>query len=195
MAAIGNIKTKAGTDETKGGFYVQALSGDFHIDTYKTNMFSETYTKISCKGTPAESDQALPYADAGHHGIEINSPDGIHLDAKNISMDGTTNLSLSGGTIGLKSAGDVGITGGTVGIDDVVRMAEGRGTSTANSTFSATDGARSVQKPLKDAQISVQEVATVVSPGELPKSKAQKPAVVKRSSTFITSTMSIGEGE
>jgi len=195
MAAIGNIKTKAGTDETKGGFYVQALHGDLHLDSYKANMFTETYTKISSKGTPAESDQALPYADAGHHGIEINSPDGIHLDAKNISMDGTTNLSLSGGTIGLKSAGDVGITGGTVGIDDVVRMAEGRGTSTANSTFSATDGARSVQKPLKDAQISVQEVATVVSPGELPKSKAQKPAVVKRSSTFITSTMSIGEGE
>jgi len=196
VGAVGNIKIKAGTEETKGGFYVQSLHGDMHLDSYKANIFSETYTKISSKGTPAVSNQTVPYADAGHHGIEINSLSTLHLDAKHLSADGTTALSLNGGVIGIKSAGDIGIAstgGGTVGIDDFVKMANGDGTSTANSTFSTTDGARSTQKPNKSSYVSETEVVSVVSPGVLPASKAKVSPVIKRLKAFITGIMPTGE--
>ncbi len=189
MGAKGSMKFKTGDSETLGGFYVQALDGDFHIDTYKTNMLSKTYTKISSEGTPCVSEQVLPYPDSGHKGVEINSADLVHIEAPKASMTGTDALSLDGGVIGIKSSGNVGITGGTVGIDDTVRMAEGNGTGTANSTYSTTDGNRATQKPKKDAQVSVTEVATVMSPGELPKSRAQRTPVIQRVTEFITGLM------
>ena len=189
MGAKGSMKFKTGDSETLGGFYVQALDGDFHIDSYKANMFTESYTKISSKGTPAESEQVLPYPDAGHKGVEINSADLVHIEAPKESMTGTDALSLDGGVIGIKSSGNVGISGGTVGIDDTVRMAEGNGSGTANSTYSTTDGNRATQKPKKDAQVSVTEVATVMSPGELPKSRAQRTPVIQRVTEFITGLM------
>jgi hypothetical protein len=193
MGAKGNMKFATGDEETKGGFYVQALSGDFHIDSYKANMFTESYTKISSNATPAVSTQLLPYADAGHKGIEINSVDMVHIEAPHVSATGTTALSLDGGVIGLKSSGDVGISGGTVGIDSTVRMAEGAGSGTADSTYGTTDGNRSAQKPFMDAQESVQEIASVVSPGELPKSRAARTPVVQRVKAFITGLMDIGD--
>jgi hypothetical protein len=197
------MKFATGDDDTKGGFYVQALSGDFHIDSYKSNMFTECYTKISSKGTPAVSDQTLPYVDADHHGIEINSPDIIHLEAKNLSGKGTEKLSFEGvdiasmtakkvdvvasaGTINLKSSGNASLDGALVHL--------GMGTQeSASGTVSNINSTRGAQVALKDARESVQEKATVVSPGELPKSRAVKSAVVKRVKSFITGLMDIGD--
>ena len=193
MGAKGNMKFATGDDETKGGFYVQALSGDLHLDAYKTNMFSETYTKITAKGTAAESEQLLPYADAGHFGIEINSPKLIHLDSGNISLNSLDKIHIgAASSVGIK-ASTIGLDAGTVGIDDYVRMAEGRGSSYASGTFSTTDGGRATQKPFMDAQVSVTEIANVVSPGELPKSRAVKPPTIKRTKSFITGLMDIGD--
>jgi hypothetical protein len=203
VGAKGNMKFATGDDDTKGGFYVQALSGDFHIDSYKSNMFTECYTKISSKGTPAVSDQTLPYVDADHHGIEINSPDIIHLEAKNLSGKGTEKLSFEGvdiasmtakkvdvvasaGTINLKSSGNASLDGALVHL--------GMGTQeSASGTVSNINSTRGAQVALKDARESVQEKATVVSPGELPKSRAVKSAVVKRVKSFITGLMDIGD--
>ena len=205
VGAKGNMKFATGDDDTKGGFYVQALSGDFHIDSYKANMFTECYTKITSKGTPAVSEQTLPYADADHHGIEINSPDIIHLEAKNLSGKGTEKLSFEGveiasmtakkvdvvasaGTINLKSSGNASLDGAKVHL--------GMGTQeSASGTVGNINSARGAQVSLKDAQISATEKATVVVPDELPPSKAVKSAVVKRVKSFITGLMNIGEGE
>ena len=234
MGAKGNMKFATGDDDTKGGFYIQALSGDFHVDTYKTNMLSKTYTKISSEGTPCVSDQLLPYADSGHHGIEINTPDIIHLDAgKNMSFTagekwavnsldtatiksqgamhfqsvadarlsagGSTAINAggqadmtAGSTANIKSGGNANVTGAQVHLNDGNSARSGL-PDTAADNVTAQEGARDPQKDLKDAQVSVQEIANVVSPGELPPSKAQKPPVVERQATFITSTMATGD--
>ena len=234
MGAKGNMKFATGDDDTKGGFYIQALSGDFHVDTYKTNMLSKTYTKISSEGTPCVSDQLLPYADSGHHGIEINTPDIIHLDAgKNMSFTagekwavnsldtatiksqgamhfqsvadarlsagGSTAINAggqadmtAGSTANIKSGGNANVTGAQVHLNDGNSARSGL-PDTAADNVTAQESARDPQKDLKDAQVSVQEIANVVSPGELPPSKAQKPPVVERQATFITSTMATGD--
>jgi hypothetical protein len=203
MVSDGSIKMNTGTDETKGGFYVQSLFGDCHIDTYKMNLFSETYTKISAKGTPAESEQLLPYADAGHHGIEINSPDIVHLDAgKNISLNAnklamnsashtTINAGgradmVAGATANIKAGGNANVTGAQVHLNDGNAEA-------ASGNYSDSEGARGEQKDLKDAQVSVTEVATVLAPTEIPPSRAPRDPVVERQPTFITSTMATGD--
>ena len=204
MGAKGNMKFATGDDDTKGGFYVQALKGDFHVDTYKTNMFSETYTKISCKGTPAESEQVLPYADSGHHGIEINTPDSIHFDAGvNISHNAGTLFAIKSGSHATVSAGgraDV-VSGDTINLKstnnaslDGAKVHLGMGTSEAAETnFGDTESARGAQKDLKDAQVSVTEIATVVVPGALPLSRAAKSPVVQRLKAFITGIMPSGD--
>ena len=73
LAAQANIKMKAGTLLNFGGIYGQALFGDIHLDSYKMNLYSTSYTKITSLGTPAVSTQTLPYTDATQKGIEINS--------------------------------------------------------------------------------------------------------------------------
>jgi hypothetical protein len=204
MGAKGNMKFATGDDKTLGGFYVRALHGDFHVDSYKMNIFSETYTKMTAKGTPAESEQLLPYADAGHKGIEINSPDIIHLDSgTNISLNAGDKFAINSGshatinaggradmvagaTANIKSGGNANVTGAQVHLNDGNAEA-------ASGNYSDTEGARGAQKDLKDAQESVTEIANVVSPGTLPPSKAQKPPVVERQATFITSTMATGD--
>ena len=205
VGAKGNMKFSTGDDDTKGGFYVQALSGDFHIDTYKTNMFSETYTKISCKGTPAVSNQTIPYVDSGHHGIEINTPDIIHLDAGvNLSGKAGGKLSLEGTSIANLTAQKVDIvastgtlnmkSSGVANLDSNATVQLGNGTQeAATSTISSIDSTRGAQKDLKDAQVSTTEVATVVSPGTLPKSQAKKKAIIRRLKSFITGIMPTGD--
>ena len=230
MGAKGSMKFKTGDSETLGGFYVQALDGDFHIDTYKTNMLSKTYTKISSEGTPCVSDQVLPYADSGHHGVEINTPDIIHLDS------GSNMSFTAGGLYGVNSVGNASIktnanfhahAGGdarmsanntainalsgqadmtatdTANIDsgnnaymngNTVRLGEStsaRGSlpDDAGTAVTTQEGARGAQVSLKDAQESVTEIASVISPGELPQSKAPKDAVIKRLTSFITGLM------
>ena len=204
MGAKGNMKFATGDDETKGGFYIRALNGDFHVDSYKMNLFSETYTKMTAKGTAAESEQLLPYADAGHKGIEINSPDIIHLDAgTNMSLNAGDKFAINsashatinaggradmvaGATANIKAGGNANVTGAQVHLNDGNAEA-------ASGNYSDTESARGAQKDLKDAQESVTEIANVVSPGALPPSKAQKPPVVERQATFITSTMATGD--
>lgn len=103
IVSVGSTKMKAGNAKNKSGFYLETLNGDFHLDTYKTNMFSEAYTKITSKGTPAVSDQLLPYADAGHKGIEINTSDSIHIES-------TKNASIkAGGVFSVNATGDASI--------------------------------------------------------------------------------------
>ena len=234
MGAKGNMKFATGDKDTLGGFYIQALKGDFHVDSYKSNMFTESYTKISSKGVPCVSDQLLPYADSGHHGIEMNTPDIIHLDS------GSNMSFTAGGLYGVNSVGnasiktdanfhahaggDARISAENTAINALAGQADMTATGTANiesggfasvdgnkvylgsgtsarsslpddavTAVTTQEGARNPQKDLKDARISVQEIATVVSPGELPKSKANKPPVIKRTTPFITGLMDIGD--
>ena len=230
MSANGSMKFKTGTSETLGGFYVQALDGDFHIDTYKTNMLSKTYTKISSEGTPCVSDQVLPYADSGHHGVEINTPDIIHLDSGSnmsftagglygvnsvgnasiktdanfhahaggdarISASNTAINALSGqadmtasGTANIQSGGNASVDGAKVYLGSGTAARSGL-PDDAGTAVTTQEGARGAQVSLKDAQESVTEIASVVSPGELPQSKAPKDAVIKRLTSFITGLM------
>ena len=204
MGAKGNMKFATGDEDTKGGFYVQALSGDFHIDSYKMNMFSESYTKLTSKGTPAVSEQLLPYADSGHHGIEINTPDSLHFDAGiNISHSAGTLFAIKSGSHATISAGDRAdmVAGTTINLKssnnaslDGAKVHLGMGTSeAAGSNYTDTESARGAQKDLKDARESVEEIASVVSPGELPKSRPVVPPVIKRLKAFITGIMDIGD--
>lgn len=230
MSAKGSTKFKTGDSETLGGFYIQALDGDFHVDTYKTNMLSKTYTKISSEGTPCVSEQLLPYEDAGHHGIEINTPDIIHLDAgKNMSFTagekwavnsldtatiksggamhfncgadarlsagGSTAINAggqadmtAGSTANIKSGGRANVTGSQVRLNDGNSARSGL-PDTATDNVTAQESARDPQIGFKDAQESVTEIASVVSPGDIPKSRAKKDAVIERLTSFITGLM------
>ena len=198
VGAKKHTKFSTGTEDNGGGFYIQALHGDFHLDTYKTNMFSETYHKISCNGTPAVSEQEKPYKDEGHHGIEINTPDIIHLNAGvNLSGKAGDKLSLQGTSLANMTANKVDIvaSGGTLNmkssgianLDSNATVQLGNGTQEdATSTVSGIDSTRGDQATNLDARVSVTEVANVVSPGSLPASKAKRDPVIKRLTSFIT---------
>lgn len=187
VGAKKNIKIKTGTEDNGGGFYLQALYGDLHIDSYKANMFTETYHKITCNGTKAVSDQEIPYKDKGHHGIEINSPSLIHLESPSISAKSDSLISLeSSGKVGIKGGSAIDLSAGTVGIDDIVTMANGVGSSGADNAVSTVESTRGDNVANNSAYVSTTEVASVVSPGELPGSKAKIPPVVKRLVSYIT---------
>ena len=198
VGAKKHTKFSTGTSDNGGGFYIQALHGDFHLDTYKTNMFSETYHKISCNGTPAVSEQEKPYKDEGHHGIEINTPDIIHLNAGvNLSGKAGDKLSLQGTSLANMTANKVDIvassgtlnmkSSGVANLDSNATVQLGNGTDeTASSTVSGIDSTRGDQATNLDARVSVTEVASVVSPGSLPASKAKRDPVIKRLTSFIT---------
>lgn len=112
LAANANIKMKAGSNPlTLGGIYAQALFGDVHVDSYKMNLYSTAYTKITSLGTPAVSLQTLPYPDVGHKGVEINSGVLVHVTAPSVSMqglaavvNGITNTTIAGATVDVKSS-------------------------------------------------------------------------------------------
>jgi len=161
-------------------------------------MFSETYHKISCNGTPAVSEQEKPYKDEGHHGIEINTPDIIHLNAGvNLSGKAGDKLSLQGTSLANMTANKVDIvassgtlnmkSSGVANLDSNATVQLGNGTDeTASSTVSGIDSTRGDQATNLDARVSVTEVANVVSPGSLPASKAKRDPVIKRLTSFIT---------
>ena len=112
LAANANIKMKAGSNPlTFGGIYAQALAGDVHIDSYKMNLYSTAYTKITSLGTPAVSLQTLPYPDLGHKGVEINSGVLVHVTAPSVSVESVTALVNSGKTT-LSSTGIIDIFAG-----------------------------------------------------------------------------------
>ena len=113
LAANANIKMKAGSNPlTLGGIYAQALFGDVHIDSYKMNLYSTAYTKITSLGTPAFlNPQLLPYTDLGHKGVEINSGVLVHVTAPSVSVESPLVLVNSGKTT-LSSTGIIDIFAG-----------------------------------------------------------------------------------
>ena len=206
VGAIGNIKMQTGTDETKGGFYVQALHGDLHLDSYKANMFTETYHKITSKGTAAVSEQTVPYKDAGHKGLEINSDSLIHLNAPSISAKATDRINFEttgSGIFSIKAGGNIdGVAGGTLNLKSTLRASMdssdrvwlGDGTSEATgTTIGNVSTLRGTQETDLKSYVSTTEVASVVSPGELPASKAKIEPVIQRAMPPLTGIMPTGD--
>lgn len=221
---VANTNLKALT--TLGGMYFKCLmpgnpagdGGAFHVDSYKTNMYSVAYTKIHSTGTPAISSQTLPFVDAGMNGIDISSSTGVKLQS-NTAMNLTclTNLGISSvGTLGLSAGGAmnlyaVGALGmgatGVVSLDSVISTSSvliGNGTAGATAgavagnltsslaTFAAPGHAASSNAP----NISVTELAKVVKPQEITNTPAPEiPPKTKRWWHSITSIMRSDDDE
>jgi len=178
LVAYDNIKSMS----TIGGFYVQSLLGDIHMDSYKMNLYSTAYTKITSLGVPAVSTQTIPYIDATHKGVEINSPVLVSLTSLGIvSISATTTASIHslGGT-NVSAVGKVDVAaGGTLNLDAVgITSLDGSvvniGTVTAETsiaTLTAIDTLRGPQVALASASPSVTEIAKVVNPGVIPASR------------------------
>ena len=221
---VANTNLKALT--TLGGMYFKCLmpgntagdGGAFHVDSYKTNMYSVAYTKIHSTGTPAISSQTLPFVDAGMNGVDISSSTGVKLQS-NTAMNLTclTNLGISSvGTLGLSAGGAmnlyaVGALGmgatGVVSLDSVISTSSvliGNGTAGATAgavagnltsslaTFAAPGHAASSNAP----NISVTELAKVVKPQEITNTPAPEiPPKTKRWWHSITSIMRSDDDE
>ena len=181
LAAQGNIKMKAGTALNFGGIYGQALFGDIHLDSYKMNLYSTAYTKITSLGTPAVSTQTLPYIDATHKGIEINSPvlvslnggiGAVQVAAATTAIYGTVKAQMTGGAVDVKSSGILNLSSiGIASLDgSLVNIGMGTG-DTSPATLTAIATLRGTQVALNAALPSVTEVAAVVNPGDIPASR------------------------
>jgi hypothetical protein len=215
LAALNSTKIKTGSVTNGGGFYVDALFGDFNIDSYKMNLLSATYTKIHAIGTPAISLQALPYPDAGMNGVDISSSTGVKLQS-NTAMNLTclTNLGISSvGTLGLSAGGlmnlySVGALGigatAAVSIDSInpigsVLLGSGTAALTAVgaagnltaslATFVAPGHVASTNIP----NLSITEKATVVKPPDIPGPRPVPDTMVERVVGFFTSLMGSGD--
>jgi len=187
MVANTNIKGLA----TLGGMYWKCLmpgnpagdGGDFHVDSYKTNMYSVAYTKIHSTGTPAISAQLLPYPDVGHNGVEISSLTSLRVDSlltMNIATGGVLGVSAigamgltSGATMDLASGAQLGIgAGGLVNIDGtLVNVGNGTAgitTGASGSSVTASLAPNLLQKGVQAIpNICVAEIAKVVKPQEI----------------------------
>ena len=187
LAANANIKMKAGTVLNQGGIYGQALFGDVHLDSYKMNLYSSAYTKIHSTGIPAVSTQTLPFPDAGHLGIDINSTTSLRMNSlttMNINAIGALGIN-AGAALGIKSVGTLDIASGAqVGIGagalvniDGTLVNIGSGTASATSglatgTVTASLAPQLVQSGTASIPpLSITEVATVVNPGDIPASR------------------------
>ena len=187
LAANANIKMKAGTVLNQGGIYGQALFGDVHLDSYKMNLYSSAYTKIHSTGIPAVSTQTLPFPDAGHLGIDINSTTSLRMNSlttMNINAVGALGIN-AGAALGIKSVGTLDIASGAqVGIGagalvniDGTLVNIGSGTASATSglatgTVTASLAPQLVQSGTASIPpLSITEVATVVNPGDIPASR------------------------
>ena len=182
IVAYDNIKNMSGNILSAGGFYVQSLFGDIHMDSYKMNLYSTAYTKITSLGIPAISTQTIPYPDATHKGVEINSPVLVSLTslgtvaisavtAASVHSVGVTNVSAvgkvdvtAGATLNLKAIGITSLDGLLVNI--------GMGTAeTSIATLTAIATLRGPQVVLASALPSITERAKVVNPGNIPPSR------------------------
>lgn len=187
LAANANIKMKAGTVLNQGGIYGQALFGDVHLDSYKMNLYSSAYTKIHSTGIPAVSTQTLPFPDAGHLGIDINSTTSLRMNSlttMNINAVGALGIN-AGAALGIKSVGTLDIASGAqVGIGagalvniDGTLVNIGSGTASATSGLAAGTVTASLAPQLVQSgtasipPLSITEVATVVNPGDIPASR------------------------
>jgi hypothetical protein len=192
---VANTNLKALT--TLGGMYFKCLmpgnpagdGGAFHVDSYKTNMYSIAYTKIHSTGTPAISSQLLPFPDAGMNGVDISSSTGVKIQS-NTAMNLTclTNMGISSvGTLGLSAGAAMNLYAiGTLGlgataavsIDSVVPAASvliGSGTAAATAASTASSITTSLATFVAPGHvtssnlpnISVTEIAKVVKPQEI----------------------------
>jgi hypothetical protein len=206
LVAYDNIKNKSGNPLSPGGFYVQSLFGDVHIDSYKMNLFSTAYTKISSLGIPAISTQTIPYADVTHKGVEINSPVLVSLTslgtvaisatlAASIDSLGTTNVSATG-SVDIKAGALLNLAATGVASLDGLLVNIGSGTAeTSAITLATIAGVRGTQIAFPAALPSITETAAVVNPGEIP---ASRPSLfgnnfIQRQNPPMTSFMGHGD--
>jgi len=188
LAANANIKMKAGTPVNFGGIYGQALFGDVHLDSAQMSLTSTTYTKIYSQGLPSISLRTLPYPDAGHLGIDIDSKTSLRMNSKltmSISSLATLGIDsagamgiISGAKLDVAAGGLLGIgAGGLVNIDGTFVNI---GNPTAAATIASSAGTvTTVKAPqlvqsataLSPIQIGVQEIANVLDPGDIPASR------------------------
>jgi hypothetical protein len=179
LAANANIKMKAGTLLNGGGIYGQALFGDVHFDSYKMNLYSTSYMKLTALGTPAVSTQTVPYADATQKGIEINSAVLVNITAPSVAMtgaqaivSGTVKSTISGALVDVKSIGALNLSSVGIASLDGSLVNIGMGTGEAAAASIATHQTlRGTQVGLPAAVPSVTEIATVVNPGDIPPSR------------------------
>ena len=181
IAANANVKMKAGTLLNSGGIYGQALFGDVHFDSYKMNLYSTSYMKLTALGTPAVSTQTVPYADATQKGIEINSPvlvslnggvGAVQVAAATTAIYGAVKAQMTGGIVDVKSSGILNLSStGIASLDgSLVNIGMGTG-DTSPATLTAIATLRGTQVALNAALPSVTEIATVVNPGDIPPSR------------------------
>ena len=179
IAANANVKMKAGTLLNGGGIYGQALFGDVHFDSYKMNLYSTSYMKLTALGTPAVSTQTVPYADATQKGIEINSAVLVNITAPSVAMtgaqaivSGTVKSTISGALVDVKSIGALNLSSvGIASLDgSLVNIGMGTG-ETAAASIATHQTLRGTQVGLPAAVPSVTEIATVVNPGDIPPSR------------------------
>ena len=179
LAANANIKMKAGTLLNGGGIYGQALFGDVHFDSYKMNLYSTSYMKLTALGTPAVSTQTVPYADATQKGIEINSAVLVNITAPSVAMtgaqaivSGTVKSTISGALVDVKSIGALNLSSvGIASLDgSLVNIGMGTGEAAAAS-ITTHQTLRGTQVGLPAAVPSITEIATVVNPGDIPPSR------------------------
>ena len=216
LVAHTNIKGLA----TLGGMYWKCIAppnpagdgGDFHVDSYKTNMYSLSYTKIHSTGTPALSTQTLPYPDVGHNGVEISSMTSLRIDSL-----ATMNIAV-GGVLGVSAVGAMGLTSGAtmdlssgaqlgIGATGIVNL-DGTLVNVGNSTAGITAGAAGasvttslapnlLQKGVQAIpNISVTENAKAVKPQEINHiAQPEIPAQTKRWWHVITGIMRSDDDE
>lgn len=201
-----------------GGMYFKCLfpgnpagdGGDFHVDSYKTNMYSLAYTKIHSTGTPAISAQLLPYPDVGHLGVDISSNTSLRINSlatMNIQTLGALGIQSTLG-LGMKAGATLDISAGAqlgLGASGLVNL-DGSLVNIGNGTASATSGVATgtittslapqiLQSGVQAVpNISVTELATVVKPPDIenplfPKLKR----VVERFKAIMTSAMGSGD--
>jgi hypothetical protein len=178
---------KAGTPLNFGGIYGQALFGDVHLDSYKMNLYSSAYTKIHSTGIPAVSTQTLPFPDASHLGIDINSTTSLRMNSlatMNINAVGALGINAgaalgikSVGTMDLHATGQLGLgAGGVVNMDGLL-VNIGNGTAAGTGTVAGGTVSASLAPQLTQSgtatipPLSITEIATVVNPGDIPASR------------------------
>ena len=188
MQSYGNIKNLCNPIGF-GGYYVSAIAGDVHLDSYKMNLYSSAYTKIHSLGTPAISTQTLPFPDVGHLGIDIDSKTSLRMNSlltMNINAIGALGIN-AGAALGIKSVGtmDLHATGqlglGAGGLVNMDGTLVNIGSSTAGATSGLATGTVTASKAAQLVQsataaippLSVTELATCVAPGEIPASRPQ----------------------
>ncbi len=205
-----------------GGMYFKCLSpgtpvpgmtsngGDFHVDSYKMNLHSLSYTKLHSTGLPAVSAGLLPYPDVGHNGIDIYSTTSLRMNSlatMNLSTVGVMGIN-AGGAMGIKSIGTLDIhSTAQLGIGATLLLnMDGSLVNIGNGTASATAGlatgsiTSSIAPQLVQStvgavpNISVTEIASCVKPPSI-----EHPVVplftplVKRVKAVFTSMFGSGD--